>query len=340
MAEIPFEGFLLGLSAGASIAQRGTATNPPTYNLPIQGKVNPRQSKYRPDESRGHLAEYNRSKTVRRWSEWEGEGALDPYFLPIALNMILKGGVTSPSTPAGATDARLWEFEPTMTSDDLRSATLYWGDPNVQWYQAIYCMVEEFSISADATGEDGATMSFSGFGRFPTKTAPASVPAQLTAPMITPAEMQLWIDTGEDDYGTTEITGRFLTAEFSLTTGITRKHGAVGPTGGLNFIRTGRGKRHAELTLTFELLDTTQYDLFANNNGDTPAKIRWRLNGPEIETGFLHYVEVDLHGPFDSVDWGEHEGSNRTIEMTVLSEYDAAEGWDFAMRVQNDRTTL
>lgn len=340
MAEIAFESLLLGLSAGASTAQRQTATNPPTYNLPIMGMVNARQSKYRPEESRGHLAEYNRSKTVRRWGEWEGEGALDVFFLPTALNMILKGGVTTPTTPAGATNARLWDFAPTMTADDLRSATLYWGDPNVQWFRSVYCMVEEFGISADATGEDGATMNFSGFGYFPTKTAPSSVPAQLTAPMITPAAMQLWLDTGADDYGTTEITGRFLTAEFSLSTGVTRKHGAVGPTGGLNFIRTGRGKRHAELTLSFELLDTAQYDLFANNDGDTPVKIRWRLNGPQIETGFYHYVEVDIYGPLDQPEWGDLEGSNRTIEFTVMSEYDAAEGWDFAMRVQNTRTTL
>lgn len=340
MAEIAFEYLLMGLSAGPSIAQRGTATNPPTFYVPIEGSLSPRQSKYRPAESRGHLAEYTRSKTVRRWGEWEGEGPLDVYFLPMLLNMILRGGVTTPATPPLATNARLWTFEPNMTADDLRSATIYFGDPNVQAYQAIYAMVEEFGISADATGEDGATMSVSGFSWFPTKTAPSSVPTQVISPLIVPGNMQLWLDTGSDPIGTTEITGRFLTGEFSLSTGVSRKWGARGVDAPLNYIRTGRGKRHAELRLVFELLDMAQYDLFADNDGNTPIKARWRLNGPEIEENFYHFVEVDMYGPFDAMEWGEHEGTNRTIELTILSEYDVTEAWDFAVRVQSDRTTL
>lgn len=336
MAEIAFEYLLAALET-----TRGTAVNPPTRYLPFQGSITPRQSKYRPAESRGHLAEYTRSATTRRWSEFEGEGPLDVYLLPFLLNMILRGGVTTPTTPAGATLARLWEFEPTMTSDNLRAGTFYAGDPNVQAFQAKYSMVEEFGFAADATGEDGATMSFSGRGHFPAKTPPSSVPAQLNAPLIVPADMQLWIDSGVSAIGTTEITGaRFLSGEFSHTTGVSFKWGATGPTGGKNFIRTGRGKRHAELTLAFELPDMAQYDLFADNDGNTVHKLRWRLNGPEIEAGFRHFVEVDMYAPFDSADWGEHEGTNRTIELTALSEYDLTEGWDFAIRVQNDRTAL
>lgn len=335
MSELAFEYLLVALENVA----RGTAVNPPTRYIPLEGQITPMSARYRPPESRGHLAEHTRSKTTRKWSEWEGEGPLDVFLLPLFLNMILKGGVTAPSTPSGATLARLWEFEPTMTSDDLKSGTIYWGDPNTQAFQTAYNMVEEFGISADATGEDGATMSLSGRGRALAKTAPSSVPAQLNAPLIVPADMQLWMDTSSA-IATTEITGRFLSAEFSLSTGVSFKWGATGPLGNRNFVRTGRGKRHAELTLAFELLDMAQYDLFGDNDGDTVAKIRWRLNGPEIETGFRHFVEVDLYGTFDAPSWGDHEGTNRTIELTAFSEYDITEGWDFAMRVQNNRTTL
>jgi|GEM_PF-3523777 len=339
MAEISFESLLLGLSAGATTTQRGTATTTPTHNMPFTGSISPRRDYYRPEENRGHLAEFSRSRPVRDWSEWEGEGPLDNFLLPVLLNMALKGGVTTPTTPSGATSARLWAFNPTMTADDLRAATLFWGDPNTKWFRSVYNMIENLTISADASGTDGATMSVSGFGRFPTQNDPVSVPPQLTAPLITPAEMQLWLDTSSA-IGTTEISGRFISAEFSHDTGIVRKHGAVGPTGGRNFIRTGRGKRHAELSMTFELLDMAQYDIFQNYDGTTPCKIRWRLNGPEIEDGFYHYVQTEIYGPLEFNDWGDLEGTNRTIQFTVMSQYDVTAGHDFNMSVQNTRTTL
>lgn len=531
MAEIPFEYLLAGIESGG----RGVAEDPPTHYLNLAGTVTPRKARYRPNEARGVLAEYTRSVDVRRWSDFEGEGGLDVYTLPLILNCIAKGGVSAPVHPVGGvvgildvianvadgetvtigadvyeldvinTDSTdntaggswnnvtdpltvdlagagyanvrgvigegdlirieneimkctaivgtdhtfsrgrsgtanaahadaediyisaapggpgappanflvglvatltptqfaaawedefivesteavamrvvtpgaglrrfeitataqqapltvaetlagagnawqtgvatyLWNFEPTMDADDLEAMTLYWGDPNVQAFRAAFCMPDDLTISADASGTDGVTLSLSGQGNFPSKTAPSSVPSALSGPLMLPAAMQLWIDTGT--IGTTPIAGRVVSAEVKIPGGIARKWLAVGPAGGLDFGAIGRGKRHAELKLVLELPDLTQYDQWV---AQTSLKARLRLNGPAIvsvgvgPTVHYYYAEVDIYGPFDGLEWGEFEGSNRTVELTILSEYDESAGYDWAMRVQNDRATL
>jgi len=447
-AELAFEYLLAGIETA-----HGTPLANPTRYLNMAGVVTPRKSKYRPNESRGTLAEYYRSTDVRKWSEFEAEGGLDVYTLPLLLNALIAGGIdgtgatdaalttaltgdnndivytavtggglgnnisvqyinpsanSSPldidvvedaikvylatdgsgvitttgdllkaaieahpvastmvtvadaaandgsgvvtamattylsggagadvTTPAGGTTSRLWTFAPTMNADDLDSLTMYWGDPNVQAFQADYAMIDEMTIAADAGGTDGVTVSISGQGRFPAKTAPGAVPAMLSAPLLMPSAMQLWIDTAT--IGSTALTGRVISAEATIPSGVVRKWLAAGPTGDLDFVTHGRGKRHAELKLALELPDLTQYDQWV---AATVLKVRLRLNGSLIEGALYHYVELDIYGPMDGFDWGEFEGSNRTVELTIMSEYDSSAGYDFAVKVQNDRDAL
>lgn len=447
--EIPFEYLLAGIESA-----RGTALATPTHYLGLAGTVTPQKSRYRPNESRGKLAEYYRSVDVRKWSEWEMSGPADVYVLPLLLNALVQGGIDGSgateatlttnltgnnndllytavagggsgnaiavtyidpaannqaehvdvigtlikvwlatgvagaitstgdtikasiaahpvastlvtaadapandgsgavtamsttyltggagaevTTPGGATLSRLWTFTPDMTADTLNSLTLYWGDPNIQAFQAAFCMPDELTLTGDSGGEDGVTLSINGMGLFPSKTAPGAVPAVVVAPLLMPSAMQLWLDTSSA-IGTTEVTGRIVKAEVTIPSGLSRKYLAQGPTGNLGFSDIGRGKRHVELKLTLEVPDMTQYDLFA---AATSLKARLRFNGSLIEAGFYHYIEVDVYGPFEAATWGEFETSNRTIELNILSEYNTATGYDWCMRVQNDHDAL
>ena len=453
MSELPFERLL----AGVEVA-RGTPLANPTRYLNLAGTVTPRKERYRPDESRGTLAEYYRSIDVRKWCEFEAEGGLDVYTLPLLLNALVAGDIdgtgavaatlivdpagannallytaitagavgnrisvtyvdpdanNSPldvdvsdqailvylatgvagaittiaseidaaiaahpvaslmvtvansggdtgvglvtampldylaggvgadiETPAGGILTRLWTFAPTMDADDLDSLTLYWGDPNIQEFQADYCLLDEMTIGADASGTDGATVGLSGQGHFPAKQAPGAVPSMLEGPLLMPTNMQLWIDAAV--IGSTAVTGRVVSAEVTLPSGVTRKWLAAGPTGTLEFQGIGRGKRHAEMKLVLELPDMTQYDQWV---AGTSLETRLRINGAAIETvagplTYYHYVEVDIYGPIEGIDWGEHEGTNRTVELAILSEYDETAGHDFCVRVQSDRDSL
>lgn len=330
MAEIPFEVLYAALEAA-----RGTAITPPTHALTLTGMVTPVNEYYRPDSSSGTLAEYTRAQIVRQWGEWEAEGALDPATSPLLFNMALKA-VTTPTTPSGGTTTRLWTFVPTITADDIKSATITFGDPNVQLWRAPFCMVDDLEIDADASGTDGATIKLSGTSQFPIKVANPTPPAQIIGPLLMPGSMQVFLDTASP-IGTTELVGRAVSANFKLSTGVTYKYLANGTTGNLSYTRIGRAKRHAESTVVFELLDTAQYDVFA---AGTPAKLRVRINGPLIEGMLYHYVEWDIYGPLDAMKWGELEKSNRTIELMVKSQTDTTLGADFAVRVQNNRTML
>jgi hypothetical protein len=340
-AELPFEVFALALEA-----TRKTPVTPPTHYLPFSGTVKPWRTKYRPGESRGTLAEGYRSKTIHTGCDWSGNGGADPNYAPLIFNTVVKP-VTTPTTPTSGILTRLWTFAPTMNADDLKSATLYGGDPNVQIFQAAGCMANTLKIDADASGNDGVTWGIDGNGMFPIRVTAPTFPAQNVGDLLMPGLMQLWIDPQPTAIGTTEITGRFISTSWNIPTGVVYKNYANGPTGGLDYTKTGRMPRHAELTITVELNDLSigvgkeyrQWEV------DTLVALRVRLNGSVIETvagplTYYYYIQMDIYGPLDAFDWGDIGGSNRTMSFTIQSEYNSTAGADFLLYAQNQKTTL
>jgi hypothetical protein len=331
MAEIPFEFLLFGLESA-----RGTPLAVPTFYLNLAGVVTPKVDTYRPDESRGMLAEYYRSQIMRRWAEWSGEGPADTLTLPALLECLIKApGVIT--TPATGVNARLHTYAPTMNADNLKSATLYWGDPNIQAFQGDYGMIDEITLSGDAASSDGVKCSVKGQTNCPAKVAPGSLPTMLNAPLLAPADMQLWIDTSASPIGTTAVTGRLLSADVTIPSGVTYKWMSTGVLGSQEYSAIGRKKRHAEAKFIFEVPDLVEYDLWSAH---TSLKARIQFNGPIIELALRSFIQCDLYGPFDVMDWGNNQGSNRTIALNILSEYNVAAACDFSMAVQNDRATI
>lgn len=337
-AELAFEYIALALET-----TKGTAVTPPTHNFPFTGTITPSRTKARATDSNGLLSEFSRSKTVRAGSTWEGSGMADANYAPVLFNLLVKA-VTSPTTPTNGVLTRLWTFSPTQNADDLKSATFYFGDPNVQIFQSAYSMAEQMTISADASGEDAATWSVNGYGRFPARVSAPSLPAQTVGDMLMPAAMQLWIDTSSA-IGTTEVTGRFISTDWTIPAGTARKHYAGGPTQGLNFTKHGRIKRHAEATITVELNDVSiaAGKEYLTWEADTLVKMRVRINGALIESvipDYYSYIQLDIYGPLDAFAWGDVEGANRTMSFTVQSEYNVTAATDFVLYAQNTKTTL
>jgi hypothetical protein len=332
MAELTYERLGVALEATA-----GTAIAAPTYYLPFPGMLSPRQTVYRPEEARGTRAQYYRSKVTKKWTEWSCPAAgIDVYNLPVMLNMAV-APVTVPTTPGGGTLSRLWTFTRSMTSTTEKTGTFFWGDPNIQSFRTPYGVTDNFVISGDASGDDAVTAEFKGRAQILEKISAPTYPAQLIGPMVTPLEAQLWIDSASA-IGTTAITGRVISAEFD--SGDLRgdpKYLFSGTAFNKTFARFGAVKNSATMKLRFELLDTTQYDLLM---AETVLKVRVRFNGPLIETTLYHYVEIDIIGIFDEPDWSEFAGSNRALDLTIQSQYDATLAYDWSIKVQNDRATL
>lgn len=336
-AETPLE--LFGLSLEAT---RGIAVTPPSHLVPVAGMLTPFRTKYRPEEQRGTLERNYRAKTVRTGSNWSiPDSLLDPNYAPVLLNMVGKA-VTVPTTPGGGVLSRLWTFTPTIISDDLKTATLYCGDPNVQMFQSAYCVADELTIKADATSDSAATFGIKGMGYFPTRVAAPVFPAAIPGDLLMPGAMQMWLDTGATAIGTTEITGRFIKTDWTIPTGVSYKNYANGPTGGLNFSKVGRTKRAATATIEVELNDVSigagkEYQTW---EADTTVKMRIRLNGGLIEGVLYSYIELNIYGPLDALEYGSVADTNRTMRFNVESQYDSTLGASFSLVVQNTRTTL
>jgi len=338
MAEITFESLRLALET-----TRGTAITTPTHLLNYEGSINPMRSRYRPKEKRGTRALNYRHVDTRSGSEWEAEGDLDSVLAPLLFNMAV-APLTTPATPSGATTARLWAHVGALTADDIKSGTLWFGDPNLtNQLRSAFATIDELVVENDATNEEVATVSIKGFAGKPTKvTAPAatSVPTGYTYPGQL---MQVWIDTSSA-IGTTEISdARLLSVKHTIKTGAKAKYAARGPAHDLSLSRIGREQIVALTTeLTFEFLDFNQYDQW--DAGDI-LKCRVRHNGALIETtatptDLYHYVEFDTYGPFTEPEWGDNEGVNRTIKLIIEGQVDATLGSDIRVACQNNRTTL
>lgn len=338
-AEIAFEKFGVALES-----TRGTAITAPTHSFPWPITIDLERIRAKPEDARGTLVRNYRTKATQANATWESEGTIDTDYIPLILQMISKGSIT-PTTPSGATSARLWTATPTITSDDLKTATLWAGDPNLTTVRrAAFGMAEEFTVESDAGSEDGASGKLSGFCYYPTNvSAPTYASALTTGDILIPGAMQLWIDTGSA-IGTTEITGRFLKTSWTIPTGATKKRYAGGPTGGLNFTKAGRGKRAAKAEVVLELNDTSLAAEYAYFEADTTIKVRIRLNGGFIETAstvdLYHYLQLDIYGKAEDFGWEEVEGVNRAFKIAIESTYDSTLGADFSLSSMNVRATV
>ena len=336
MAEIPFETFRVALEAA-----RGTAESAPTHLLNLAGKITPNITRYRPKEARGTRARNYRSVDTRKGAEWEAEGDADSNLTAVLLNMGV-APVTSPSTPSGATLSRLWAFVPNLTADNIKAATAWWGDPAIDQLVSDFCMLDELVFENDASGEEVLTVSAKGMGGFPTKASAPSATASIAGVTFPGQLMQVWIDTSSG-IGTTALSGRVISAKHTIRTGTTYKYVAAGPAAALDYGLVGRDVVIGMTTeLKLELIDYTQYDLWA---AGTTLKCRVRHNGALIEStagpvNWYNYIEFDCYGPAEDLDWDDNEGSNRALNLTINSTYDATLGADFRVAVQNQRTSL
>jgi hypothetical protein len=315
---------------------RGTAITAPTHYTTGTFTIVPKRSRYAPDESRGVLAARTRTKVVRKWAEWTETGGLDLDYAPVLFNRVLRGNVTAPTTPVGATLSRLWTFSRDMTSDTIESVTAWSGDPNVQVFRSAYCMADELTISGDASSEDGVTFEATGMGQFPEQVADPTLPTQILGDLLAPGNTLLYLDTSSA-IGTTLITDRVVSYEITLPTGVTYKYLASGTLDRLTYSRTGRTKTSPTFSIQFEVPDMDEYDLM---DADTTVKMRLDIVGDLIEVGFRRFARFDTWGKLEFDDWGALEESNRTMTLTLESEYDTTAGTDLIGYVQNARATL
>lgn len=315
---------------------RGTAVTTPTHSFNMVALLTPAVDHFEPKDSRGEMRQVYRQKVSRKGMAWTLQGAGDVNYLPFLLQMAVIPN-TSPSTPGGGTNSRLWEFVPDMDTDNIKAATIIWG-LEAQNLVSDFCMIDTLTLENGADGTDGLMCNVAGAGGFPADIAAPTPAANIAGDIMVGQTMALWMDTSSS-IGTTAVTGRLLKAKHEIKTGVTYKYVAAGPTASLDFSSIGRDPAQVRCitTLTLEVPDVTQYDLFVDG---TSVKCRVRHNGSLIEGSLYNYVEVDTYGVLKNLKWGTNVNSNRTLEVTIESVKDSTLGADFRVAVQNARTSL
>lgn len=337
--EIIFERFL-----GALETTRGTAIAAPTHVFNYTGLLTPVNDHDSQAESRGNKWAFYSSEIVRQGGIFSvADQPVDPGLITFWLNMAVVP-VTTPTQPDATNwpTTYLWTFKPTAASDDVKTATLWWGDP-VQYWLSDFAILNSLTFNNDANQVQGARFSADGMAGFPSKVSAPTVPTNIGGRLLGNGTlMQLWMDTSSV-IGTTAITGRVISARHTLNTGLFPKWLAAGPLAAMDYTAVGITKEGVRLTteLTLELPDMTQYDLFA---AGTTTKTRVRHNGPVIDvygagSNSYRYAQFDLYGPLKNLAWGENNG-NRTVTFTIESLHDATLGAPYQITVQSNRATL
>ncbi len=335
MAEIPFEYLLAGIEGTP-----GTAVNPSHY-LNLDGMLTLRTTDSVPDESRGTRSARYRKKRVKEWGELVASGPLDFFTFPFMMQSLVRGGSVTPSTPTNGVLTRDWLHSPLVTGKAHDFYSVYFGDPNTaSVFRGLYGMINSLTISADASGDDNASVSINGITQNPAKISPPSVPTLIESPLASGVNMQVFIDTSLA-IGTTPLLTRIVSSNHTITNGLFAKYLAAGPAAALTYSRPGYGDFDCIANLVVDMEDFNEYDLAAV--ADTVVKLRVIYNGPLIESvtpDYYYGVQIDSYGTLKFTDFGELEGVNRTVQLMVESEEDAVAAVPFAVTTRNNRTTL
>lgn len=338
--EIIFERLLAALEG-----TRGTAIAAPTHVMNGRGLLTPSQEHDEQQESRGMKWAFFNSEVVRQGAVFSTpDSPVDPNLFTFWLNMAV-APVTSATQPDATNwpSTYLWTFVPTAATDDIKTATLWWGDANIQYWSSDYAIINTLNFNNDANQIQGARFSLDGMAGFPSKVSAPTVPTNIGGRYLNNmVSANVWMDAASA-IGTTAVTGRVISATHSLDTGMFPKFLAAGPLAAKDYTATGLDITGTRLvtTITLEVPDMTEYDLYA---AGTTVKLRVRHNGPVIDvygggSNSFRYVEFDTYGPLKNLSWGEN-GGNRTVSFTVESLYDATLGAPFRVAVQNPRSTL
>jgi hypothetical protein len=203
--------------------------------------------------------------------------------LPYWLDMLLKGGVVATGS---ATVGYTYQYVPDQSSDSLKTRTFEWGDDSIAW-QGSFATLD--SLDVNVALDDSASLDMTGFVKewFPQGTGGftgfTAALAERAVESVEGWHARIFIDPGASAPGTTQVTGRLVSAKIAVKNQNKRKwFGDASPF----FTVLGRGRRQISLDLVLEQFDQTQLgDLFTTNvAGQLPVEraIRLSLAGSPI----------------------------------------------------------
>lgn len=244
-----------------------------------------------------------------------------------------QGGIT-PTTPTGATLARLWTFG---TGTTLDSMTLERNDgARVSRWTGI--QGNEFTVEGSAAAGNTVTIATMGSAVDDTFTTLTTGLADRVPNDMEGWQTRFWIDALGATPGTTEITDLLVSWRIRLSNQMQHKKVADGLRA-FNKLNIGRLALTAELR--FEAAAAQAATELANANAGTTRLLRMQFQDPNansIETGFRHLCRLDIPGIWGAVDRAQEGQGSREYGFPLSYIYDPTNAFGVRMQLQNART--
>ncbi|MEK6281878.1 MAG: hypothetical protein AABN95_16110 [Acidobacteriota bacterium] len=226
------------------------------------------------------------------------------------------------TTPGGATLARKWLFTVLASgTDDFKTLTVQQGD-SAAARQMAYSILTDLSISL---GNDGVTMSGSGFGRAPVAGSLTGSPTAISQLPGSPRGTDIFMDAIGGTIGTTKIV-KAMAAAFNISAKQALQW-VLNTTYGSSFAETV--EQPPDLTSTFTMEDDAQsralYDsIVATAN---PVKLmRYLITGPLIEGSTYYTLKVDFPASVEAMEDTDVDGNVAGYSYTMSPEYNSVFG--------------
>ncbi len=248
------------------------------------------------------------------------------------LQMAMKGnvaGVGDGNTPIAYT----YDFTPSLSTDDLESATYEHGEPSNR-YESNQVMTNSFTIRGDSDSDDEPGWMYEA-EQMGLRWEPTAYTAALTVADTEPILMRgtkVFVDGDGDEFGDTQLLGKVIS--FSVTGNLNRHFKAFAEDEtGFAPNKTGRGERTFDAQLVLEFDDDVE---FANYRNTDPVlrKIRIEREGSLINDGGVgpdvhKRARIDINGYWQSIAFGDREG-NMTVTLGLASYFDEVDGFDMS----------
>jgi hypothetical protein len=248
------------------------------------------------------------------------------------LQLAVKGGVTG--VQEGVTTAYRYTFVPTAAVDDLKSATLEWGDDFQAW-QANFAMVDQLEIKG-APGEP-LTMTAAIVAKNRDESTFTAALGDRQVEVVLGRRAALYIDEPGGTIGTTAVAGKLIGFEHKISNKLARFYTMDdADNGALSDIT--RDDRVYDTKLRYRFNSVSEYQKWAAN---TERLISVKFTGTDASGNgsFFRRAQFYLPGWYEDAVIGEQDGAV-TIEMTLNSRYSAALGYAASYQVVNALAAL
>ena len=254
--------------------------------------------------------------------------------LPMLFSAGVKGGVT-PVEQTTDQDDYLWDFGPSLTASNAQeSLTIERGDDTFM-VETEYAMFERIKLSG-SVNQDGASSIMTAeadfFGRQNTSSSFTSLSPQTGLVAVDASLAKFYLDSAWGSVGSTEKANTLRGYDIEILTGLHPKfHGSSNE----YFDTHGEGRMAIMASFIFEG-NSNMEAIWTAKNAATLQAVRLQVLGPQIGTGEVHTLTVDIAGVWDSVIPLTGESNGNDLWAAVIRGYAPGGGDMFDLQLITD----